>query len=67
MIRTGLEPYMKEAERLLAEYNRSNPPYQLSISYGFGYYVSGSIDSFMKEMEEKMYEMKIGHHGAESL
>ncbi len=60
----GLGSYMREAERLLAEYNRANPPYQLSISYGYGYSVSGSIDSFMKEMDKKMYEMKTAHHGA---
>lgn len=55
---------MKEAEKLLAEYNRSNPAYQLSISYGFGYYVSGSIDSLMKKMDKKMYQMKEQHHFA---
>lgn len=59
----GLVAYMREVERLLAEYNREEHPYPISISYGMSFFDSGDMDSFMKEMDERLYEMKAAHHG----
>ena len=55
---------MKEVNRHLSEYNRSDPPYQLSLSYGISSFESGDIDSFMKDMDRNMYEMKAKHHAS---
>ena len=46
----------------MAEYNRSNGSYPLSVSYGVSFFNQGSVDAFMREMDEKMYEMKATHH-----
>ena len=58
----GLNAYMDEVNKKLAEYNQSQPLYPLFLSYGMSYFDHGSIDSFMKEMDDKMYEMKEMHH-----
>lgn len=58
----GLSPYLERVERGVAEYNRGDGPYSLSISYGVSFFDQGSVDAFMREMDEKMYEMKAWHH-----
>ena len=57
----GLTAYMAEVERRLAAYNVGRP-YQIALSYGVSYFRSGSIDAFMREMDDKMYAMKERHH-----
>ena len=61
----GLADYMAEVERRLAEYNVGRP-YPIALSYGVSYFSSGSIDAFMKEMDEKMYAMKERHHARQA-
>lgn len=58
----GLAAYMAEVERKIEEYNRQDPPYRLSLSYGASFFKSGNIDTFMKEMDSRMYDMKLKHH-----
>ena len=58
----GLSPYLERVERSVAEYNRGDGPYPLSISYGVSFFNQGSVDAFLREMDEKMYAMKAGHH-----
>ena len=58
----GLKPYMDEVMRRLGEYNGSEPPYPLSLSYGMSFFETGDMDTFMKEMDDNMYRMKAEHH-----
>lgn len=58
-----LQAYMNRVTRKLDEFNEeSDHPYRLSVSYGISYFKEGNIDTFMKEMDERMYEMKEKHH-----
>ena len=61
----GLDPYMEKVNRRLEEYNHKDHPYRIGISYGASYFDKGDIDSFMKEMDENMYQMKMEHHRSE--
>lgn len=58
----GLQPYMDEVMRLLDVYNQNDPPYTLALSYGMSFFESGEIDSFMRQMDANMYDMKSRHH-----
>ena len=61
----GLDPTMEEINKAIDEYNRNNSlPYKLEISYGSSYFEPGKndFDSFMKQMDDNMYEMKNQHH-----
>ena len=61
----GLDEYMKRVEKNLEGFNSKNDlPYKLEISYGSSYFEpeKSDIDSFMKQMDDKMYEMKNIHH-----
>ena len=58
----GLDGYMAELNKQLAIFNGENHPYQFSLSYGCAYFEGGSADSFMKKMDERMYQMKGIHH-----
>lgn len=58
----GLAPYMEEVQKRLNQYKRTNSPYPISLSYGASFYDHGDIDIFMKQMDDKMYEMKLEHH-----
>ncbi len=58
----GMKAYMKEVERQLAEHNKAANDYKLSLSYGISHFESGDLDSFLKEMDEGMYDMKATHH-----
>lgn len=57
-----LGPYIKEVDNQLEIFNKSNRSYRLGISYGIIRFDHGSIDSFMRELDTKMYEMKASHH-----
>ncbi len=61
----GLDGYLREVERLLAEVNAQERPYRLAVSYGVSFYESGDADGFLKVMDDKLYEMKTVHHGQE--
>ena len=58
----GLVSYMENAEKILAAHNQEDPDHNLEISYGMSFFESGNIDHFMKEMDDRMYEMKEEHH-----
>lgn len=64
--RNGLRAYMDRVEAGLAEFNAAfaagERPYRIGLSYGMSYYDTGDVDAFMKEMDERMYEMKAEHH-----
>lgn len=57
-----LSGYIEEVNRRIADFNRQNPSCQLSLSYGTSIFRTGELDSFMKEMDSRMYEMKEKHH-----
>ena len=48
--------------RRLADYNRGENPYPLSLSYGVSFFQRGDMDAFLKEMDGRMYQMKAKHH-----
>lgn len=58
----GLTPFINAMEDNLEAFNRAGHLYELSLSYGTSFFESGSIDDFIKEMDDKMYEMKAQHH-----
>ena len=58
----GLDAYFESLNANLEERNRAGKPYKLALSYGAGYYDTGDVDSFMKEIDDKMYEMKAERH-----
>ena len=58
----GLAEYLSNVTAKLDEFNCSDQPYQLAISYGTSFYDAADIDSFIKEMDDRMYEMKEMHH-----
>lgn len=58
----GLAFYMEQVGERLAEYNRADRPYRISLSYGSSFFETGNVDTFMKEMDERMYAMKEAHH-----
>ncbi len=59
----GLADYLREVDRMVEAHNREERPYLLSLSAGTGFYASGSMEDFLKQMDERMYEMKAEHHG----
>ena len=63
----GLDAYMHEVNRRLAEYNREAHLYPIALSYGTSFFDSGDLDSFMKDMDTRMYEMKAAHHASAAL
>ena len=62
-----LAAYMEKVNQLLDEYNNSNHLYNLAISYGVCSFDSGDADSFMRELDSRMYEMKAEHHMPDSV
>ena len=58
----GLSAYMNEVNKRLDDYNRAARPYPIALSYGMGCFESGNIDTFIKELDTQMYEMKAKHH-----
>jgi hypothetical protein len=55
---------MDRVLRLLKEGGGEDVPYRLEISYGAGFYRGGTVDDFMKDMDDSMYRMKAEHHNA---
>ena len=61
----GLAAYLSNMEKNLADCNSAERPYQIVVSYGTSFFCDGgSIDAFIKEMDDNMYAMKAKHHGA---
>ena len=58
----GLASYLNNVNKNLDVYNSSNRSYHLALSYGTSHFDAGSLDAFVKEMDDKMYEMKEKHH-----
>ena len=59
----GLDGYMKEVQKRIDAFNREGHPYKFSISYGTAYFDgTQNADSFLKEMDLRMYMMKEFHH-----
>lgn len=65
----GLNAYMDRVNRAVGAYNSTDRPYRLSLSYGISFFTAEniSIDTFMKEMDARMYKMKAIHHGQRQL
>ena len=59
---SGLDGFIESVNGYISDFNKEDHPYKLSISYGISFFSEGSIDSFVKEMDERMYEMKEKHH-----
>ena len=55
-----------EDKRLVDEHNSRAPLYRIELSYGLSFFRNVSIDAFMKDMDDKMYEMKARHHGRQA-
>lgn len=64
--RHDLSGYIEKMERNLEKFNagRREDEYRLGMSYGISTFHPGedSIDTFMKELDDRMYEMKAEHH-----
>ena len=58
----GLDAYLANVGENLDRYNRGNPPYPLSLSYGKSFFEEGSLDEFIKQVDNRMYKMKQEHH-----
>lgn len=61
----GLTAYQEKLTRLLHEYNQNeNKRYSLEVSFGESSFdpKTDTIDSFMKRLDTRMYEMKEEHH-----
>ena len=63
----GLDPFSRVLQEELAAYNGSEPRFPLSLSYGISFFREGSIDTFMREMDDRMYAMKQNHHAKSGL
>ena len=64
--RPDLSGYIAKMDQNLEKFNagRSDDEYRLGMSYGISTFHPGedSIDTFMKELDDRMYEMKAEHH-----
>ena len=58
-----LSAYIKEVNNQLDIFNSSGNKYRLGMSYGISHFDHGSVDSFMRDLDNRMYEMKAAHHG----
>ena len=58
-----LSAYFKELGNNIEVFNGGEHPYKISLSYGHSTFDHGNIDSFMRELDSRMYEMKALHHG----
>ena len=57
----ALTAYMEEVNRRLEARDGAHP-YRIRLSYGVAVFDSGDEDAFLKQMDERMYEMKAAHH-----
>ena len=61
-----LSSYIKELNNQLELFNLGDHPYRLALSYGVSTFADhGTIDSFMRELDSRMYEMKAQHHSGD--
>ena len=60
----GLVPYMREVDRQVAEHNARGGAHLLSLSYGMSFFDFGETDAFIRQMDERMFQMKEAHHRA---
>lgn len=62
----SMDEYIAAMERNLAKFNegRGDDEYKLSFSYGVSTFEpgKGDMDTFMKDLDDRMYEMKKQHH-----
>lgn len=58
-----LDAYIKEVNNQLEIFNNTANLYKMGISYGISHFDHGNIDSFMRDLDTRMYEMKAAHHG----
>lgn len=58
----GLAPFLRRLNANLEEFNKGDRLYELSLSYGTSFFDGGDLDTFTKEMDTRMYEMKAEHH-----
>lgn len=58
----ALDAYMDRVAENLKAYNNAGNPYALELSYGLSQFSAGDVNSFMKELDDRMYEMKAEHH-----
>lgn len=59
---SGLDAYLDCVNKGVREFNESEHPYRLSLSYGVSVLDGKNVDTFMGNMDSKMYEMKAKHH-----
>ena len=60
----ALDGFIENVNTKIDSFNNEGRPYRLSLSYGTSFFSGGGIDSFMKEMDDRMYVMKDEHHRA---
>jgi len=60
----ALDEYLGGVLEKLEEVNQNHPLYRISVSFGCTPFKAGSVDDFLKDMDRKMYEMKVQHHMA---
>lgn len=58
---SGLDSFLERVNEAFSAFNREYHPYDLSVSYGISFFSAGSVDVFIREMDERMYAMKNGN------
>lgn len=58
---SGLDSFLERVNEAFSAFNREYHPYDLSVSYGVSFFSAGSVDVFIREMDERMYAMKNGN------
>ena len=55
--------FTEEVERRIRDFNDEGHAYEFSLSYGVAFWDGdGDADGFLKEMDDRMYQMKAAHH-----
>ena len=58
-----LTNFTEEVERRIRDFNDEGHAYEFSLSYGVAFWDGkGDADGFLKEMDDRMYQMKAAHH-----
>ena len=57
-----LNGFMEEVHQRIDAFNGEGHAYAFSLSYGVAFFNGGDADAFLKEMDDKMYQMKATHH-----
>ena len=61
-----LNDYFEKVEKQISAFNEDAQLYKLSLSYGISFFENSDTNSFIKEMDQKMYEMKELHHKSDN-